>query len=179
MAKKYLIRHGDQASALDLRELEDGAFEVREGEEGEWRRVHLDRAGDSGLYVLMLDNRPLEIYLERRRGGAVATIGRHSFDCDVGPWRVGAERRAKTSSQQEGVVKLTAPMTGSVVEVRCKVGDRVSEGDVLLVIESMKMNNELRAPANGTVTAVPVAAGDRINGGAMLVTIEVNGGAES
>jgi biotin carboxyl carrier protein len=62
-------------------------------------------------------------------------------------------------------------MTGSIVEVRCAPGDAVSAGDVLLVIESMKMNNELRSPAAGTIDATPVSAGQRVNAGDLLVAV--------
>jgi propionyl-CoA carboxylase alpha chain len=63
-------------------------------------------------------------------------------------------------------------MTGSVVEVRCAVGDRVDAGQVVLVIESMKMNNELRSPADGVVEAVPVVAGQRVTAGELLLAVQ-------
>ena len=62
-------------------------------------------------------------------------------------------------------------MTGSIVEVRCTPGQVVQPGDVLLVIESMKMNNELRSPAAGVVEQVPITAGQRVNAGQLLVAL--------
>jgi biotin carboxyl carrier protein len=62
-------------------------------------------------------------------------------------------------------------MTGSIVEVRCVPGDAVEPGDVLLVIESMKMNNELRSPAAGTVETVSITAGQRVKAGELLVVL--------
>ena len=62
-------------------------------------------------------------------------------------------------------------MTGSIIEVVRKVGDHVESGDVVLVIESMKMNNELRAPAAGEITELPVAAGTRVAAGTLLAAI--------
>lgn len=174
MAKKYVVRHGDAEVALELRVDEgDGRTWVRR-EEGEWQRVHLERAGDSGLYMLLLNERPTELYLDRRRGGAVVTIGRHTFDCDVAPWRPGGQR-TRTRSSSGGPVRLVAPMTGSVVEVRCAPGQAVAEGDVLLVIESMKMNNEFRATVAGTVESVAVKAGERVSGGQLLVSLRAAG----
>src|SRR5438132_1342554 len=149
MAQKFLIRSNDDEGTWELRRDEDVTYVRRDGEE-EWRPVELSRVGDSGLYVLMLDNHPIELYIERRRGGAVVTVGRHQFDYDVGPWRPGA-RRARGGQGPAGVSRVTAPMTGSIVEVRCSSGDTVESGQVLLVMESMKMNNELRSPADGTV----------------------------
>jgi biotin carboxyl carrier protein len=140
----------------------------REDEVG-WHEVSLERVGDSGLFLLMVDSQPTELYLERRRGGR-SCIGRHQFNYDVEPWRP-ASQRSQRAVQTSGAVRVVAPMTGSVVEVRCAVGDRVEPGQVMLVIESMKMNNELRSPAGGVVEAVPVAAGQRVTAGELLVAL--------
>jgi biotin carboxyl carrier protein len=62
-------------------------------------------------------------------------------------------------------------MTGSIVELRCAEGDRVERGQVVLVIESMKMNNELRSPADGVVETIGVAAGQRVKANDLLVAL--------
>lgn len=169
MADKFLVRSGDDEVSLELRREDGQAFVRQEGTE-EWKKVALDRVGDSGLYLLMIDNKPLEIYVDRRRGGAVVTIGRHAFDCDVGPWRpVSARQRGPGAS---GKREIKAPMTGSIVEVRVKPGDTVEAGDVVLVIESMKMNNEIRTPTGGVVEVVPVSPAQRVNANDLLVSIK-------
>ena len=169
MAEKYLVRLDDDESTLEL-ERDGEQLRVRRQGSSEWRRVELDRVGDSGLYLLMVDDRPIEIYLERRRGGAIATIGRNAFNYDVSRWRPNAGPRTKTAAAS-GVARITAPMTGSIVEVRCEPGAAVSEGEVVLVIESMKMNNELRSPADGVVENVPVKPGQRVKAGELLVAL--------
>ena len=169
MAMKYLVRLGDDEASYEV-EAADGQFRVRR-DEGEWRTCELARVGDADLYLLMLDNQPTELYLSRRRGGATVTIGRHTFDCDVGPWRP-AGQRGKKGGAASGVARVNAPMTGSIVEVRCQPGDEVEQGQVLLVIESMKMNNELRSPVAGVVEAVPVIAGQRVQAADLLVAIK-------
>jgi biotin carboxyl carrier protein len=63
-------------------------------------------------------------------------------------------------------------MTGRVIRVDVKPGDAVNEGDILLVVEAMKMENEISAPVAGTVKAVSVAAGARVAEGDPLVLIE-------
>ena len=70
---------------------------------------------------------------------------------------------------QSGVVK--APMPGLVVRVDVKVGEMVEAGAGLVVVEAMKMENELRAPQRGVVEQVHVSAGQRVEKGATLVTI--------
>ncbi len=67
---------------------------------------------------------------------------------------------------------ITAQMTGRVIRVDAKPGDEVKEGDVLLIIEAMKMENEIAAQMSGTVKEVAVAAGARVSEGDLLVVIE-------
>lgn len=169
MAEKYLIHVGDEDVTLEMRREADGTYLRRENAD-EWKRASLERVGDSGLYLLMVDNRPTELYLQRRRGGAIVTIGRHQFNMDVGPWRPISQRK-KASTQQSGDHRLISPMTGSIVEVRCRPGDRVAQGDVLLVMESMKMNNELKSPADGIIDTVAVTPGQKINANQLLVAL--------
>jgi biotin carboxyl carrier protein len=173
MAEKYVIR-GETDRVYEI-ERDDGLVRVRREGEPEWQNVELQRIGGSQLYLLMIEDHPLELYLERKRGGARATLGRHTFDYDVERWRPGGESRMR-QAEEAGVKRIIAPMTGSIIEVRCKPGDPVKQGDVLLVIESMKMNNELRSPASGTVEQVPVAAGERVNAGQLLVSIHQSNG---
>ena len=67
---------------------------------------------------------------------------------------------------------LIAPMPGSVIEVRCTVGDAVAAGQVMVVLEAMKMEHHITAPFDGTVTALPIAVGEQVANGALLLTIE-------
>jgi biotin carboxyl carrier protein len=67
---------------------------------------------------------------------------------------------------------VLSPMTGVVVDVYAKAGDKVVEGNVLMVIEAMKMNNELRAQRAGTVREVYVKEGQRVEPGTPLLVLE-------
>ena len=66
---------------------------------------------------------------------------------------------------------VTAPMPGNILKVNVNVGDAVKEGQVLVVLEAMKMENEIMAPKNGTVTQVVVSKGSTVDTGAPLVVI--------
>jgi biotin carboxyl carrier protein len=66
---------------------------------------------------------------------------------------------------------ITAPMPGSIIDVKVREGEAVKEGDVLLILEAMKMENEVTAPRAGSVTAVLVQKGDTVNSGDPLLTI--------
>ncbi len=70
---------------------------------------------------------------------------------------------------------VVSQMTGRIVRIDVKTGDTVNEGDVLLVIEAMKMENEITAPVGGTVTEIAVSAGARVSEGDTLLVIEPAG----
>jgi biotin carboxyl carrier protein len=169
MAEKYLVRHGDDDATIEIEHDGEEILARYEGDD-DWKQVRLSRVGDSGLYLLMVDDHPTEIYLDRRRGGATVTIGRHVLEMDVSHWRANAGPRHREHGETGGA-RIVAPMTGSIVEVRCSVGQEVAQGEVLLVIESMKMNNELRSPIDGIVDAVPLDPGQRIKAGDLLVAL--------
>ena len=67
--------------------------------------------------------------------------------------------------------ELLSPMAGKVVAIKAKVGDEVKEGQVVLIIEAMKMENDLKAHRTGRVESVNVSAGEAVEVGTILVTI--------
>jgi len=70
-----------------------------------------------------------------------------------------------------GGESVKAPMPGNILKVNVSVGQTVKEGDLLVVLEAMKMENEIYAPCAGTISAVPVAKGATVNTGDLLVAI--------
>lgn len=70
-----------------------------------------------------------------------------------------------------GATTVNAPMPGSIVRVNVKPGDAVKKGDVLVVLEAMKMENDICAPADGTVATVTVAQGASVATDEVLVTL--------
>ncbi len=71
----------------------------------------------------------------------------------------------------QGGVKVEAPMPGTVVDVKVKVGDKVKNGDDIAIVEAMKMENSIPAPCDGTIASVNVAKGDSVNTGTVIATI--------
>lgn len=67
--------------------------------------------------------------------------------------------------------KVAAPMPGTIVSVNVSDGQSVKKGDVLVVLEAMKMENEIKAPKDGTITGISVSKGESVDTGATLVTI--------
>lgn len=66
---------------------------------------------------------------------------------------------------------INSPMPGNILAVNVAVGDTVKAGDVLMILEAMKMENEIQAPKDGKVTAVAVAKGATVESGTLLCTI--------
>ena len=73
-------------------------------------------------------------------------------------------------SFSEGIVK--APLVGTVVSIKVNPGDPVNQGDVLLIVEAMKMENEIRAPKSGTIKELKVTKGEKVNVSDILVIVE-------
>ena len=78
----------------------------------------------------------------------------------------------KAAAQAGSGRKVVAPLPGTITEVRVKVGDTVKEGETVIVLEAMKMQNNIEAEASGTITSVLVGQGETVMEGATLVTIE-------
>ncbi|NLP31416.1 MAG: biotin/lipoyl-binding protein, partial [Clostridiales bacterium] len=67
---------------------------------------------------------------------------------------------------------VEAPMPGTILDILVKVGDVVEDGQVLLMLEAMKMENEIMAPQAGTVDSIQVAKGDSVNTGDVLISLK-------
>lgn len=81
-------------------------------------------------------------------------------------------KAAKKTVAAGGAGAVMAQMTGRVIRVDVSQGDSVNQGDILLIVEAMKMENEIVAPVSGTVKQVAVAAGARVSEGDLLLEIE-------
>lgn len=71
-----------------------------------------------------------------------------------------------------GSVKVSAPMPGNILDIKVSIGDTVKKGQVLLILEAMKMENEIMAPQDGKVVSINVSKGSTVNSGDLLVTLE-------
>ncbi len=80
-------------------------------------------------------------------------------------------KKAPAASGAAGAVKVSAPMPGKIIAVKKDAGAAVKKGEVILVLEAMKMENEIVAPQDGTVASVNVAAGDAVEAGDVLATM--------
>ena len=82
-----------------------------------------------------------------------------------------AAPKAATPAGAQGGVKINAPMPGKILGIKANAGQAVKKGDVILVLEAMKMENEIVAPQDGTVASINVNVGDMVEAGALLATL--------
>ena len=78
---------------------------------------------------------------------------------------------APTASGAEGSVKIACPMPGKIVGVKATVGQQVSRGDVIAILEAMKMENEVVATEDGTVASINVTQGQAVESGDLIATL--------
>ena len=105
-------------------------------------------------------------------GDLLMTIGGVAVAAPVAPAPVAAAPAAPApAAAPAGGETIKAPMPGLALRFNVKVGDKVNENDVLMVMEAMKMENEIYAPCAGTVTAICVNQGDQLQAGDTLMTI--------
>ena len=79
--------------------------------------------------------------------------------------------KAAAPAGAQGGVKVNAPMPGKILGVKVAAGQAVKKGDVLVVLEAMKMENEIVAPQDGTVASVNTTVGEQVEAGAVLATL--------
>ena len=82
-----------------------------------------------------------------------------------------AAKTAPKAQGKVGTIKVSAPMPGTILGVKVAVGDKVEKGQTLLILEAMKMENEIAAPEAGTVSSINVEAGASVESGQLLASI--------
>jgi biotin carboxyl carrier protein len=158
--------------------------------EGETRRVELTRAGSG--WRCKLDGRDLPLDVTFTQNGVLSILlAGKSYEVkqEVSPTQanivVGSERfeavardprslrsRRRSGAGDEGPKRVTAPMPGKVVRILAPVGAKVEAGQSVLVIEAMKMQNEMKSPKKGTVKKINVTEGSPVEAGQVLAEVE-------
>ena len=87
------------------------------------------------------------------------------------PAPVVAAAPAPAAPAAAGSIEVAAPMPGKILNVKASVGTAVKKGDVILILEAMKMENDVVAPEDGTVASINVSAGDAVEAGDVLATL--------
>ncbi|RME88986.1 MAG: biotin/lipoyl-binding protein [Anaerolineae bacterium] len=127
---------------------------------------------DQPLYSLIVDGKSYEAYIYPEEGGWQVLLMGRLYHVHVEDEREKRLRAAAGSKVAEtGEFHLKAPMPGLVVSVPVSEGQSVEKGDVLVILESMKMQNELKSPRAGTVSRIRVKPGDSVEQRQTLLSV--------
>jgi pyruvate carboxylase subunit B len=138
-------------------------------------RVELSDIEGSPVRMVKLGTHVYRVVAEKRqgRGNYTLWVDGYRFECEALDERTRAIRDLSAAAAGPvGPAPITAPMPGLIVRVNVSVGDRVEAGQGIVVMEAMKMENELRATAAGTVRSVEVTPGTAVEKGALLVALD-------
>lgn len=116
-------------------------------------------------YTITVNGTPYNVTVEEGAGAPVAAAP------VAAPVAAPAAAPAPATQGTAGSVKVEAPMPGTILDVKVSVGDSVSSGSVLCILEAMKMENEIVAPQDGTVASVNVSKGDSVEAGQVIITL--------
>jgi len=170
---RYFVQIEGKDHIVDLTELPGGAFDVRLCDADGNRTIPLEveLSGTGSSLAVRVDGRVFDLVLdgEGPKLGVFASGRRPGVVIENAHQRAAAAVRKGLWAAGGGAV--TSPMPGKVVKVLVKEGDSVEPGRPLVVVEAMKMENELTAEIAGTVQKVFVQVGDAVEGGARLVAI--------
>ena len=136
----------------------------------EGRRVEADAVRIShNAYSILLGGRSLEVTVEEISGGLRLRVNGREYRTEISDPR-SWQRGRRAAIELEGRQQLVAPMPGKIVRVLVARGQQVSRGQGLLVIEAMKMQNEIRSPKSGTVEKL-ASEGQAVNAGEILAIV--------
>jgi biotin carboxyl carrier protein len=167
----YQVSLGERVLRVQLRREADAAYvRVDDGQERavEWRALH------GALHTLRLGRAQLEVLAAVDRDGQVR-MAIDGLEYTAGVVDEARARLASVAGGRSGSharLELKSPMPGLLVKVLCSVGDEIHAAQPLVVLQAMKMENELSLPRGGKVSAVNVEAGQTVEQGQVLVVVE-------
>jgi biotin carboxyl carrier protein len=161
---KYVTIIHDRQYEIEI--LKDGTVMVN----GEPRHADFLSLGSS-LYSLISDHNSFQVVVDGESGHYEVLMNGHLYEVQVLDERalLMAQRRGTTTT---GTGQVSSPMPGLIVAVPVKVGDTVSAGQTVAILESMKMQNEMKTPIAGVVQAVHCEPGQTVDKGALLAVIQ-------
>jgi len=166
----YIVNMDEIEYKVYVKEIEANKFEV-----------HIDdksyivdaRLTEGSVYSLLINNESFEVDVDYKGDGNYYVL----TEGDLFKIKVMDEIKAKLLQRRgskgvEGKQIIKSEMPGRVISVKVSVGDHVEEGDILLILEAMKMQNEIKSPKSGEVKELFVKEGENISADSKLVVIE-------
>ena len=158
-----------ETKTVGLVELDDNHYAITI--DGETVQVDAVKSGKSTIYSIIEDGKQFEVIIDE--------TGAHGFDVQIGGqlFHLQAldERSRMLSSSAKTVAtgpqRVESEMPGKVVKIAAPVGSQVAEGQGVVILEAMKMENEIKSPIEGVVTEVGVTEGQTVESGALLFVV--------
>ena len=165
----FIAKLGDQSYTVEIEE--NGKSVYRVSVDGNEFLVDGKKTGRTN-FSLIVDNRSFEIEVDNTDDEYRVLVDGRNYRIhlvDERRVRVGA---AQSGLQLQGRQMVSVPMPGKIIAVLVAIGDAVEMGQGLVIVEAMKMENEVRSPISGEVKEIKVKPGDTVEGGALLVIVE-------
>ncbi len=168
---RYVALIGDEERDVDITEVAPGQFQLVM--DGRTMRFDARFIGESTLSLLHENEAYTIESVKHPKAGQTVSVRGHALTVEVLDLRTMSLRQAQeVAGVPDGPAEIQSPMPGKVVAVLVKEGQQVEEGQGLVVVESMKMENELKSPRAGTVKNLTVEEGASVDGGAALCIVE-------
>ena len=120
-------------------------------------------------YTITVNGNVYDVTVEEGVSGGTAPAPRAA--APAAPKAAPAAPKAAASAGAQGSVPVTAPMPGKILGIKAQEGQAVTKGEAIIVLEAMKMENEIVAPSDGTIATINVSVGDSVEAGATLATL--------
>jgi biotin carboxyl carrier protein len=166
---KMVARVGDKRFRMLVEAASDGKYRV--DLDGKSLLVDARRVGGGAILSLLIEGRSYETHVDGAKNKYHVALVGSAFDVileDELSSRISSKAGAAPGDQSHVIV---APMPGLVVEVKVSAGEPVQAGQAVIIVEAMKMQNELTAAAPGVVSEVHVRSGDAVASGQTLLTL--------
>lgn len=123
---------------------------------------------------VIVDGNEFEVVVERDGNSFSATVEGKTFNIEIPDAPKAAPKRAARGGSKKKSGKISANIPGKIVTIDVSLGDSVSEGQVILILEAMKMQNEITAPISGVIKEIHCQEGQSIEANVPLILIEPN-----
>lgn len=167
----YYVMNGEDEETFQVESLDDGRYRIVKPS-GDEVIVDAFSPEQGRLHLLTEGGQSHDFSVREVDGDYTVQIRGHDTHVEVLNERQRRMRAAGVGGRGGGGPDLESPMAGKVVAVQVAEGDVVEEGDVVVIVEAMKMENDLKAHISGTVSNIPVAAGQAVEIGDVLISIE-------
>lgn len=166
--QRYVLEYAGAAHEAEVEQKGDGLYSVTV----DGRTLEVDaRLVEQTVLSLIVNGACREVHFSRERGAYTLLIGGEHYSVAARNRRVRAAF-ALGEVASVGRQVVTAPMAARVIGVVVRAGDHVAAGDILVVLEAMKMENPLRSPVDGVVSEIAVTEGQVVAAGQKLVVVE-------